>query len=851
MRYLLFRSSFGVLACGKDFGSLALAGIFRLALIAFSFSTDASQLPARGGTGADLSVFQKIGMVYYVAPTGKDTNSGMSPSAALKTLSRAVELAGPQHDAEVGVEIVLMPGIYRESCHVLPRSSHSGAPLVIAAQTPGTAVIEGADNWNSGWTRRGDYYTHAWPDRWRHAISSDPDAPPEVVLRQEQVFINHQPLRQVLLADDLVPGTFYVSATGRLNKSSHRQGTISVCPPAGAAINTALVSRRGGLMVEQWPNIALRGLIVQHTTTGPTEVNGISVYNQIASFRGEAGSDRRGNILIEDCLVQWVVGAGFNVAQCANVTMRRCVGNDNGSTGLAGYEVVNGLFEDNEFSRNNFRGGWVGYDGWDRAGCKMLFMHHCSFLRERLVENQTLGLWLDTDCRNILIDGVTSIRNTVGIMFEQEQGITVSNSLISGNRQYGILASHVADLQVTGVKIFNSSGIQAGWGDEAAAWSYPTWDEVGLTTDSSTTVQPERGWRIYNSEIVGDHAENKIFYTLGAFPALQSTFRADNNRYWNPVASDNFHFFSARSKSLTFFTLPRWAAYFFRPVDRHSTFADPQYPDVEHDRFVSKINLALGKPASDSFGNLSAQLAVDGDPDGTLADGSTSVTESAEYRWWQVDLGSCFAIDHLTICHRTDTEQTRWKDYWIFVSERPFEAGDTPATLSSDSRTWKIHQTDYPNPNSDIPVNTSGRYIRISPNDPQSVLDLAEVQVFGIVQNVASGGIVSQSKDENQAWWQVDLGRLATIDSIQIREQTDQERLTDYWVFVSNAPFRSTDNPGTLMGRTGVWSSHQTSTHTDPMMALHLNNIAGRYVRVQLNRKNYLRLAEMKVFGCW
>jgi F5/8 type C domain len=104
----------------------------------------------------------------------------------------------------------------------------------------------------------------------------------------------------------------------------------------------------------------------------------------------------------------------------------------------------------------------------------------------------------------------------------------------------------------------------------------------------------------------------------------------------------------------------------------------------------------------------------------------------------------------------------------------------------------------------------------------------------------------------SKAWWQVDMGRVASIDSMQLWNRTDAAtgRLTDYWVFVSNTPFQATDGPGNLVGKAGVWSSHQTSVSPNPMIALQSHNVTGRYVRVQLNGTNYLQLAEVKVFGC-
>ena len=62
---------------------------------------------------------------------------------------------------------------------------------------------------------------------------------------------------------------------------------------------------------------------------------------------------------------------------------------------------------------------------------------------------------------------------------------------------------------------------------------------------------------------------------------------------------------------------------------------------------------------------------------------------------------------------------------------------------------------------------------------------------------------MSTTKLDTNAWWEVDLGASATVSSIVVWNRTDccSNRLSDYWVFVSNTPFASTDTPTTLQSR--------------------------------------------------
>jgi hypothetical protein len=197
--------------------------------------------------------------------------------------------------------------------------------------------------------------------------------------------------------------------------------------------------------------------------------------------------------------------------------------------------------------------------------------------------------------------------------------------------------------------------------------------------------------------------------------------------------------------------------------------------------------------------------------------------------------------------------------------------------------TWNSHQSLSPNPSSTISVNAQGRYVRIQLNG-FNYLNLAEVQVFGTAlvgkTNLALGktakqsttfsafssavagsandgakngnfsaGSVTHTYGQTNAWWEVDLGSSSNIGSIEIWNRTDccSDRLSDYWVFVSDTPFTAADTPATLQNRAGTWNSHQTSA---PSPSTNITAVTkGRYVRVQLSGFNYLSLAEVEVYA--
>jgi hypothetical protein len=146
-------------------------------------------------------------------------------------------------------------------------------------------------------------------------------------------------------------------------------------------------------------------------------------------------------------------------------------------------------------------------------------------------------------------------------------------------------------------------------------------------------------------------------------------------------------------------------------------------------------DLAQGKAATQSsvfpgYATDGAAAAVDGNADGNFGDGSVTATNLDSNAWWQVDLGASTAVRSIVIWNRTDCCGTRLNDYWVFVSDTPFLATDTPATLQNRAGTFAAHATTAPNPSTTIDAGAQGRYVRVQLTGA-NYLSLAEVQVFG------------------------------------------------------------------------------------------------------------------------
>ena len=287
-------------------------------------------------------------------------------------------------------------------------------------------------------------------------------------------------------------------------------------------------------------------------------------------------------------------------------------------------------------------------------------------------------------------------------------------------------------------------------------------------------------------------------------------------------------------------------------------------------------NFALNKTATQSSTHASgaaASRAVDGNTDGVFANGSVTHTLNDVNAWWQLDLGQVQSIDTIKIWNRVESPE-RLSNFYLFVSDQPFTSTNLTTTLNQAgvSSFHTAGQGAFP---TQVTINRTGRYIRVQLGGT-NYLSIAELQVLGIAPPVnvalnktatqssthASGAVASRAVDGNtngvftngsvthtlndvNAWWQVDLGQVETIGTIKVWNRVESpERLTNFYVFVSDQPFTSTDLT-TTQNQSGVSSYHTAGQGLFPTeLAI---DRTGRYVRVQLAGTNYLSIAEVQV----
>ena len=443
----------------------------------------------------------------------------------------------------IGVKVLISPGTYRETLSLLGTAADTPAPIIFEAATTGSVVISGSDVW-TGWTTTNSpgVYGHQWPYKWGFveypAGWADYVALPDIVRRREMVFVNGNRLRQVLSPELLTTGTFYVSESAE---------QIQIVPQGGVTITEATVevaARSSLFLVQGKSNVVIRGLRLQHDNDGISGTAALSVYNA-------------SNILIEDTNSDSNNNRGFGFATTSQLTVRRSRANGNGFVGIGGWKMLSTLFEDAETSYNNWRGADGGFTDWDPAGTKLMLLHNAALVRSTIKGNQTYGLWLDTDCADVLIQGSASSENLLdGVFLEALQGpVTIRESTMSANGHAGVLIANSAAGVLADSALVNNAQNQV----------FITGDPAGRVVDNFETGQHypaiySSDWSFSNNKLHASTESQSVFATTLAESRWQdfvNSMHSNTNCWFNPYNAQTFRWVDGlpidfgRWKSLT------------------------------------------------------------------------------------------------------------------------------------------------------------------------------------------------------------------------------------------------------------------------------------------------------------
>lgn len=347
-----------------------------------------------------------------------------------------------------------------------PVDSFATTPRPYLATTGSTAkdeVKEFPVFERSGWTK--DWGTQAWRSDWGCPV------PEPTMLRQELLFIDSEPLRQVLRKDDLEPGTYFLDDGLSYTDPSVRWPAGGICP--SATQNPVLIQERNTQCDPQNPctlYVAPAGDTPDwNAAEGHFEFDRLEFAERTKTFwlhnsnewtvRGlrfqhAAGEDMQGasaallgarSPSFTDNLAEHNSGTGFGIngnlgcaSQCtlkgnktyaSGTVMARNRAVDNGIIGASLFNQQDVTVKEEYYARNNWRGQQVGFNGGFVGGSKMGWIDGGYFSEMVVEDNYGNGLWFDHYGVDIEIHDLTSTGNrSAGLFLERHNNRIPSGS---------------------------------------------------------------------------------------------------------------------------------------------------------------------------------------------------------------------------------------------------------------------------------------------------------------------------------------------------------------------------------------------------------------------------------------
>lgn len=380
-----------------------MRSFFRLASLLFLLMTSGAQ----AGT-------------FIVNPAQKgaaDTNPG-SPMQPLCTINRAAQLVQP------GDLVEIHSGVYREKI-TISQSGTKEQPIRFEAAPGATVVITGADPLTN-WSKETES-TFSIP--WTYRLYQENDHNPGGA---EQVFRAGVLLCKVASLNELTESTFFVDLPRKrlhLRADRNPNETLAERPIEG--------STRSEVWTVTGSHVQTRGLHFRYAAN--------RAQRAMATFRGAFN-------VVEDCIFSWSNSTGASF-QGEDITVRRCVFENNGQQGFTANHAHRLLFDGCTVQRNNVKS----YPrGWEAGGNKIVFTHNAILQNSRFLKNHGDGIWFDisnVDCtvRNCFI----ADNEDAGIFYEISYGLHAYDNVIVGNGLAGTKGSWGSN---SGISVSSSPG---------------------------------------------------------------------------------------------------------------------------------------------------------------------------------------------------------------------------------------------------------------------------------------------------------------------------------------------------------------------------------------------------------
>jgi len=472
--------------------------------------------------------FDAVELTLYVNnlhPETSDLNSGTTKDKPLLTLQHALELS-----KNIPTRIILSSGHYRSYIDI-----NTAKLLIIEAEIPGEVFITGSDVFEK-WKREGGLYYHDWFYSWGFFDDSDfcfgPCNLSDYQRRREMVFINSEPVLQVMNKDDLDENCFFVDEEKNrifLKPSQETDLENSLVEVATRGYDVYDLGRNGSLVratVHQGQGLVLRGLVFQHTAN--------TMHQDALTIFGTE------NLLIEDCIFQWNNGVGLELEKCSNVMINNIILRDNGERGMGSWNGINVHMKYVSIYGNNWRANASKIIAHDAAGIKVFGGNRNIILENlRVFNNYCHAIWFDWDNKDYII------KNSL-IENNQEAGI-----MLEGSRKTGMVENCVIKNNDIGIKGYGHANVSI-----KNSIIYSNNQQLSLGQDGRIVKEDENweinseNWRLFSNLIIATEEHQTLFnffeYSNPDKPSTWAstdfitTLQADNNIYYHPSNKKQF-----------------------------------------------------------------------------------------------------------------------------------------------------------------------------------------------------------------------------------------------------------------------------------------------------------------------
>lgn len=493
-------------------------------------------------------------------PRASDRNIGTA-EMPLKSLQGGIFAAVQNKRDGYSTRVVIAPGTYRERLNMETYTNwqenqpDNEAVMLFEAREPGTVILSGSDEWADGWTL--DPHANAWVHDWPYVWGVSPNPwqgyreLAEISRRREMIFLDGQPLQQVLSKRDLVAGTFFV------DEQAER---LMVLPPEKKNFESAKKEvgvREKLIWIEYEHNVAFRGLVFEHAVTRWADA--------WAAVRVSGGQ----RVRFEDCEFRHNNGLALYLGESMDMQLDGVRSYHNGWDGWGTWKVKGFRAEDTQTSFNNWRGGLGEFHGW-AVGNKIESTHDITIRRHRSFGNQSRGLWFDLDVRNVILDEVMVKHNYGdGIWFEASPGpVTVMNSTICRNEENGFFTTYSEGLTLTGNTFYENKRAQVALGGEGTRYS-PNYLSGG---GKELSVQD---FTLRGNVLAGGKALVDAQAKLGSeeWAEISYSFTSEDNKFYHAKGPNQFRVTDSLLGQLSF---SEWQT---RTGDTGSTFASVMITD--------------------------------------------------------------------------------------------------------------------------------------------------------------------------------------------------------------------------------------------------------------------------------